>query len=323
MKALNTAAKASLLALACVVLQASPSFAAASLDELLQQTRTIRDRESEANKAREAKFLAERNQQAQLLAEARREKADAEARSRQLSAAFDANEKQLAALEEQVAAKAGNLGEMFGVVRQSANDFSSVVHNSIVTAQYPDREAFVNKLSQTKGLPSIEDLERFWFEVQREMTESGKVVKFTSKVVSGEGEGDQTVVRVGAFQAVTEDGYLQYLPGQKQFALMGRQPGSEHVARAQDLVEATSGFTEMTVDPKRGVILSLYTQRPTWMERIHQGEWVGYIIIAVGVIGALCAVIQFLYLLKTGAAVRSQLANVNAPRTDNPLGRVL
>ena len=323
MKALNTAAKASLLALACVVLQASPSFAAASLDELLQQTRTIRDRESEANKAREAKFLAERNQQAQLLAEARREKADAEARSRQLSAAFDANEKQLAALEEQVAAKAGNLGEMFGVVRQSANDFSSVVHNSIVTAQYPDREAFVNKLSQTKGLPSIEDLERFWFEVQREMTESGKVVKFTSKAVSGEGEGDQTVVRVGAFQAVTEDGYLQYLPGQKQFALMGRQPGSEHVARAQDLVEATSGFTEMTVDPKRGVILALYTQRPTWMERIHQGEWVGYIIIAVGLIGALCAIIQFVYLLKTGAAVRSQLANVNAPRTDNPLGRVL
>ena len=37
----------------------------------------------------------------------------------------------------QLDAKAGNLGEMFGVVRQVANDFSSVVHNSLISAQYP------------------------------------------------------------------------------------------------------------------------------------------------------------------------------------------
>ncbi|MGQ0622667.1 MAG: MotA/TolQ/ExbB proton channel family protein [Panacagrimonas sp.] len=314
-----------LVAMMMMVGLAPPSFAAApgNLDELLQQTRSAREREAEANKAREAKFLAERNQQAQLLADARREKGEAEARSKQLSASFDANEKKLAEMEETLAARAGNLGEMFGVVRQTANDYSSVLHNSIITAQFPEREAFVTRLSQTKGLPSIQDLERLWFEMQREMTESGKVVKFTSKVVTADGERDETVVRVGPFVALNDDGFLAYLAGQKQFAVMGRQPGSDHVGRASALLGASGGYTEMTVDPNRGVILALYTQRPTWRERIDQGELVGYIIIVVGLAGAALAIFQFLYLLKVSAGVRRQLARVNQPSTDNPLGRVL
>ena len=300
--------------------QAAPP---ANLDELLQQTRSAREREAEANKAREARFVAERNRQAELLAEARREKNEAEVRSRQLSAEFDANEKKLAEMEGTLAARAGNLGEMFGVVRQTANDYSSVLHNSIITAQFPDRDEFVSRLSQSKALPSIQDLERLWFEMQREMTESGKVVKFTAKVVTGDGERDETVVRVGPFVAVTEEGFLNYLPGQKQLAVMGRQPGSEHVGRARDLLDADQGVTEMTVDPNRGLILALYTQRPTWNERIAQGETVGYIIIVVGLAGAAVAIWQFLYLLKVSGAVRRQLRNLSQPSTDNPLGRVL
>ncbi len=79
--------------------------------------------------------------------------------------AFDSNEKKLTELQAQLDQKAGNLGEMFGVVRQVANDFSSVVHNSIISAQFPEREEFVAKLAQAKALPSMTDLERFWFEL--------------------------------------------------------------------------------------------------------------------------------------------------------------
>lgn len=297
--------------------------APATLDELLQQTRSAREREAEANKAREASFLAERNRQAELLAQARREKNAAETRSRQLSAAFDANEKKLAEMEETLAARAGNLGEMFGVVRQTANDYSSVLHNSIITAQFPERDEFVSKLSQSRALPSIQDLERLWFEMQREMTESGKIVKFSTKLITPDGEREEMVVRVGPFVAVSEEGFLNYLPGQKQLAVMGRQPGSGHVSRARDLLDAREGMTEMTVDPNRGLILALYTQRPTWRERIAQGETVGYIIILVGLAGAVLAIWQFLYLLRISGAVRRQLANLAQPAVDNPLGRVL
>ena len=59
------------------------------------------------------------------------------------------------------------------------------------------------------------------------------------------------------------------------------------------------------------------------MERIEKGEAVGYVIIAVGVIGALLALYQTAFLVRTRIAVRRQLAQLDTPRTDNPLGRVL
>ena len=73
------------------------------------------------------------------------------------------------------------------------------------------------------------DLERFWFELQREMTESGSVARFKTKVVTPEGAPvDATVVRVGPVQRdVRRRSYLQYLPSQKQLAIMPRQPASE------------------------------------------------------------------------------------------------
>lgn len=297
---------------------------AATLDELLEQTRTAREREAQANKEREARFLAERNRQAALLAEARAALAEQQRLSASLSAAYDANEKRLTELQAQLDSKAGNLGEMFGVVRQVANDFSSVVHNSIITAQYPDREAFIAKLSQARSLPSMADLERFWFELQREMTESGRVVRFNTEVVTPEGTPRKaSVVRVGAFSATTDGKFLSYLPSQKQLAIMPRQPGGEYNDAAARLEKAIEGYVASMLDPTRGVLLSIYAQRPNLMERIEKGEAVGYVIILVGIVGAVLAIYQFFYLATVRGKVRNQLKFPDAPELDNPLGRVL
>ena len=59
------------------------------------------------------------------------------------------------------------------------------------------------------------------------------------------------------------------------------------------------------------------------MERIERGELVGYVIIVVGLIGALAAVYQFIYLFRTRLSIKRQLANLARPTHDNPLGRVL
>ena len=146
-----------LLTLVC----AAPTLGTAApgnLDELLEQTRSARVSEQKANDEREKKFLAERNKQSVLVTEARAALATERQRSAALQSSFDTNEKKLTELQAQLEQKAGNLGEMFGVVRQVANDFSSVVHNSIISAQYPDREEFVAKLASAKSLPSMQDL---------------------------------------------------------------------------------------------------------------------------------------------------------------------
>lgn len=295
-----------------------------NLDELLEQTRTAREAEAKANTAREAKFLAERNKQSAMMADARAELSEQQRRSSSLTASFDANEKKLTEMQGQLDSRAGNLGEMFGVVRQVANDFSSVVTNSIISAEYPGRAEFITKLAQSKSLPSMTDLERFWFELQREMTETGKVVKYKTKVVSPQGQPvDTMVTRIGPFSATTSGDYMSYLPSQEQLAIMARQPGSKFETPAKRLGTLSSGYAEGVVDPTRGTLLSIYSQRPTVAERIDKGEAVGYVIIVVGLVGAALGLYQLFYLAAIRAKVRNQLKFLNDPVKDNPLGRVL
>jgi biopolymer transport protein ExbB len=59
------------------------------------------------------------------------------------------------------------------------------------------------------------------------------------------------------------------------------------------------------------------------IERIQRGEAVGYVIIAVGVVGAVLAIYQTFFLVRTRMAVRRQLEDLARPTEDNPLGRVL
>ncbi len=238
-------------ALLLLVCGSSALMAAApgNLDDLLEQTRSARTREQQANDEREKKFLAERNKQSELLTAAKAALAVERQRGATLQSTYE-NEKKLTELQTQVEQKAGNLGEMFGVVRQVANDFSSVVHNSMISAEYPDREDFVAKLAGAKTLPSMSDLERFWFELQREMTESGHIARFKSKVVTADGKPlDTTVVRVGSFNASVQSQYAQYLPAQKQLAIMARQPGTEFQSAAKRLEEASEGYVSSVVDP--------------------------------------------------------------------------
>jgi len=297
---------------------------AASLQELLEQTRNARALQAEANAAREREFLTDRDKQAALLAEAQSTRAAAEAHSEELSTEFDANEITLGDMEDQLNQRLGSLGELFGVVRQVAGDTSAIMYNSLLSAQFPGRDEFFTKLGKAKALPSVAQLERLWFEIQREMTESGQVARFQTSILDEGGERtDAEVVRIGGFVAMSDGRYLNYLPSVASLGVLSRQPSSSLTKLAAELQDARSGYREAAVDPSRGVLLSMIVQRPTVIERIEKGESVGYVIIAVGIIGALLAIYQAVYLFRTRIAVKRQLARLDSPATDNPLGRVL
>jgi biopolymer transport protein ExbB len=305
-------------------LQAARAATPGNLDDLLEQTRQARQHESQVNQERESHFLADHSKQAALLSEARAELTEQQHRSASLSSQFDANEKRLAELQKELEARAGNLGEMFGVVRQVANDFSSVVRNSIISAEFAGRESFVTQLSASKAMPSIQDLERFWFELQREMTETGKVVRYKANIITPKGESvPATVTRIGPFTATSDGQYLTYLSSEKVLSVMARQPGARFQIPARSLESTDHGYTQGMIDPTRGVLLSIYAQRPNLVERIQRGEAVGYVIILVGVVGALLAVYQLFYLATVRGRVRNQLHYPDAPGDDNPLGRIL
>jgi biopolymer transport protein ExbB len=302
----------------------STSYAVQNLQELLEQTRTIHAQEEQENTERQHRFEVDRDHQAALLSKAQEESKTLESASHQLSSEYDANEKQISAMEAQLKDREGNLGELFGVTRQVAGDLSTVLDQSMISGQFPDREDFFRKLASSKELPSSPKLERMWFEIQREMTEQGQVAQVHSKIVENDGSTkDAEVVRIGPFIAMSGGRYLTYLPEEKTLRVLSRQPPRKFTQAARGLQEAKSGYVLSAVDPARGVLLNLYVERPNLWERIQRGQAVGYVIIAVGVIGALCAIYQFFFLLGVRFAVRRQLETIQNPTTDNPLGRVL
>ncbi len=216
-----------------VPMNASAAAAAVTLDQLLQQVKNTRATEQEQNAARLKDFTANRAQQAAALAEAEKAQQAAEARSKALSTEFDNNEKEINEVGTLLKQREGNLGELFGVTRQVAGDTANVMEQSIISAQYPDREEFLRSLASAKTLPSISELERLWFEMQREMTATGDVQKYEHPVVQPDGQTvTAPVVRIGPFTIMSNGKYLSYLPSLKSLAVLTRQPPGQFLSAA-------------------------------------------------------------------------------------------
>src|SRR6056297_3022219 len=110
-----------------------------SLEDLLREVERAASAEARIDEERLQRFIRERANQRQLLDEALAELRAEETRSERLRAAFDANELELVELETTLDERMGNLGELFGVVRQVAGDVGTVIEESMVSAQLPGR----------------------------------------------------------------------------------------------------------------------------------------------------------------------------------------
>ena len=252
--------------------------------------------------------------------------------SKKLQDQYSANELKINQLNGQLRDKAMNLGltELFGLARQVSNDVSTILQQSLITTQFPPaqgqqaRDEFLRAFSASRTTPTAADLQRVWTEVQREMTASGQVAKYQATVVQPGGEPQKTeVIRVGPFTAISGGKFLSYLPTLRTFEILPRQLPSSFMSIANRFSSATSGYAEAVVDSARGVLTGLYVERPTFGERIKLGQEVGYVIITVGLLGALAFILQLIHLVLVRLAVSNQLKNLDRPSASNPLGRVL
>ena len=296
---------------------------AASLDALLSQIRERDSAERAENDRRVAEFRERRAEQQALLEQARAGKAAAEARSAELEATFEENEKQIPELEETLRSRMGTLGELFGVVRQVAGDTRGVVDASLVSAQFPDRGEFLGELGQSRELPSVKDLEGLWYTLQQEMTETGKAVRFTAPVISIDGaQAEEEVIRVGPFVAFADGKYLQYVSETGKLTELGRQPAGRYLATLESYAAAREGLAGVAIDPSRGQLLSLLIQTPDMRERVDQGGIVGYVTLALGLLGLLVVVQRLVVLAVVGGKMAKQ-AKTEVADDSNPLGRVI
>ena len=300
---------------------------AQTLEELARIVSDAAKSEAQINQEREARFMRERNNQQQLLAEARQELTGENVRSDQLRTEYDQNERALADLETTLAERMGNLGELFGYVRQASGDVQAALDDSMVTAQMPDRTQFLSDLAQRRELPTVPELRQLWSAMVTEIAQSGQVVKFTAPVELSTGDKQNLeIVRVGVFNAVSDGAFLDWdiSKSRKNLIELARQPAGRFAGMAQDLQNAESGdVVPMAVDFTRGQILRAVVQSKTPIERVREdGGPVGYVIIGVGLFGLLLCLWKAFMLFTTGTKISRQMKTEKANKS-NPLGRVL
>lgn len=300
---------------------------AATMDELLQQIERGQARDSQEAREREARFAEERNEQQNLLNQARAERTRQENTSARLERLFNDNQEKIVSARIELDERLGALKELFGVLQTVSGDAQGRFNTSLTNIQYPDREDFLvelgGKMAGASSLASIEEIERLWYELQREITESGRIVKFPLSVTMADGEVATTdVVRVGTFNIVFEDGYLQYGSTGAVSELQRQPEQGRYTNSTADMLNATAGPVTFGLDGTRGGILALLVESPTIQDRINQGGIVGYCIIGLGIIGLLIALLRWISLSGASRKVNAQLKSDTAS-TDNPLGRVL
>jgi biopolymer transport protein ExbB len=301
---------------------------AKSLAELLQLVKEGKVVNARLNERREQEFLADKSRQQGEVRKAQREQANEEARSERLEAQFEKNEQDIAAKQEILAKRLGSLRELFGVLQQVAGDTQGVFEGSIVSAEFPGRGQWLGEFAQSMGksskLATIEEIERLWFELQREMTESARVSRFSAEMIKLDGEKvTQEVIRIGSYNLISDDGYVTYDIENQLIKELPKQPESRFVDSTQALLAASSGFVPFGLDPTRGQLLALQIQVPSLEERIHQGGIPGYVIISLGIIALIIAVAKFVSLTLLGMRVNTQAKNAGTPSTSNPLGRIV
>jgi biopolymer transport protein ExbB len=313
-----------------------------NINQLRQGVQRLRDQERQLAQEREKRFRDALQRQERLAQEATQRRNAAEARSNALDKQWNDNEQRIAETTALLTERQGNLGELFGVTRQVAGDAATVLSQSMLTTQYEkpaageDRADFLRRIAGATALPSITELERLWYEILREMTDTAKVVKYRTPVAQLDDETtpdvdesqqteERDVVRVGPFTASSNGQYLGYISSKKELTeLQGEVVGEfQDIGRRLQAASSDAGYQRALVDPAGGALLSQYIDRPSWARRVQDGEAVVWVIIFVGGLGVLLAAFQGVYLLLQRFAVSAQLRNLDSPKETNPLGRVL
>ena len=303
--------------------QTAPPPKPKSLDELLEMVNQGFQTERSENRARVERFQRNKDEQESLLNDAMAILASREAESETLELRYNDNEPLIGTAQEQLAERLGQLGELFGVVRQVAADLGAQTWDSMTSSEGGSQRELLDRLGRSTELPSTEDLEALWVELQREITKQSQVTRYTTTVLTIEGsKAEREVIRAGPFSAISGGRYLLWEPEDQMLRELQRQPPSRHLDTVSGFENATTEFAKLSVDPSRGGLLLALIDTPSPTERVQQGGYVGYVIITLGILAGIVGVWRWVVITITSRKVSAQRKN-STPDPGNPLGRIL
>lgn len=295
---------------------------AINLEGLLQSVKNESNKELIKEKQRLQEFIDNKNQQEELLKKAKANLLIVEAKSEELKKLIDENEILLEEKEKELEGKAASLGEMFGSVRQTSADFLINFQSSLTASEDPKKKELLLKFANSKTLPNLEELTSFWHSMLDEIVKSGNISQYEASVILNSGEKSSLdVTRVGLFAAVANGKYFTYSNDMNSLVELAVQPNQKVLNEVKEF-ENSNGIKNITVDPTRGTLLQMLENNPTILDRINQGGIVGYIIIALGVLGLLVALFKMLILNIYSMKIKKQIKNLGTPNQSNSLGKI-
>ena len=294
----------------------------AESSELVQETKQASHVQKQHNAEREAGFmLTEKEFKAQknaLIAE--RKKLQKE--SDELSSVFSSNEQSLATLEQQLHLETGSLGELFGVVRQTAKDLNTELKNSVTGSIDANNTQVINDIVEAKSLPSMTQLTGLWQTMTQQVQASSELALMPVTVINGAGHRSEiNAYRLGNMALVGDEGFLRWDNKKSVATYYSQQPDlAPSVATLSDMQQQQ--VMMMAADPSRGIMLDQLANSPTLKDRLQAGGVVGKIILGLLSIGLLISLFNGVRLLVIRQQIRTQLKD---PKIigKNPLGRVL
>lgn len=293
-----------------------------NLETLLESVKNESNKELKEEKQRLQEFIDDKNQQAILLNMSKKELSLAEKKTKELKKIIEENELILVEKENELSAKAANLGEMFGSVRQTSADFLTNFQNSLTASQDLNKEDVFTKFANSKKLPNINELTTFWHSMLDEIIQSGNISQYDANIILNNGEKvNEEVTRVGLFAAVSNGHYLTYSQDMKSLVELSVQPNNSILDEAHHF-EKANDITNITIDPTRGTLFEMLENNPTILDRVNQGGVVGYIILVLGGLGLLFAFFKMIVLNIYSVKIKSQMKKLDTPNTSNSLGKI-
>ncbi|QTP58738.1 MotA/TolQ/ExbB proton channel family protein [Billgrantia antri] len=283
----------------------------------LESLRAEREAAEARDRARLAELVEDREALEAALQEARAAHAEAEERNAELRQREAAQAERAEALAVRQDEQGDDLEAILASLKQHSGELRDSLADSWLVVGGPELPP---RLGDTEVL-ELEQLEAFADSLIALTADTGRVVRFQAPVADASGEiASREIVRLGDFAAFTDSHLLRRGAEDGALSVVERTPS--------EVVDGLAAFhageaRALSLDPTGGEVMSALAQRPSLLERFHQGGAVGYVVVGLGAIGLLVALLQYGYLLKVTLAMRRQLHDLDTLREDNPLGRVL
>jgi len=249
--------------------------------------------------AAEATIFADRTRLIEEVTRLEAEQTDLEAQLNALQSQMSVQESLREKLTDRWAQNELQFKEISGNVRLAAKEVETLLHQSPLNADRPDRLARIRPLVEPGYFPDIDDISGLAAAIFDEILRSGQVGLRQGGFIGRDGqEASGTILTLGkfttAYQTASETGFLNYSPESGRFVALAHLPRG---GLGRDLRAYFAGESvKVPFDLSAGGALRQVSHQATLWEQIQAGGPIVWPILGLAVLAFVIVVYKFVYL---------------------------